>query len=49
MNPNATWSSSLKSYHPYLLPQIVSNNSKFIAFIIACPKMQIVVLDALVF
>jgi hypothetical protein len=28
VNPNATWSISLESYHPYLLPQKVSKNSK---------------------
>jgi hypothetical protein len=28
MNPNATWSSSLESYHLYLMPQKVSKNLK---------------------
>jgi hypothetical protein len=28
VNPRATWSGSLESYHPYLLPQKVSNNPK---------------------
>jgi hypothetical protein len=27
-DPNATWSGSLESYHPYLLPQKVSKNPK---------------------
>jgi hypothetical protein len=28
MSPNVTWSVSLESYHPYLLPQKVSKNQK---------------------
>jgi hypothetical protein len=28
MNPKATWSSSLESYHPNLVPQKVSKNPK---------------------
>jgi hypothetical protein len=28
MNPNATWSVSLESYHPYQQPQKVSKNPK---------------------
>jgi hypothetical protein len=40
VNPKATWSFLLESYHPYLLPQKVLKNIKFIAFIVAYPKIQ---------
>jgi hypothetical protein len=49
VNPKATWSGSLKSYHPYLLSQKVSKNPIFFfaAFIEAYPKMQKAVLASL--
>jgi hypothetical protein len=47
VNPNATWSGSLESYHPYLLSQKVSKFHKFIAFRAACPKTQKAILAAL--
>jgi hypothetical protein len=40
MNPKATWSSSLESYHPYLLPQFFSKIHKILAFIVAYQKTQ---------
>jgi hypothetical protein len=49
MSPNVMYSVSLESYNPYLHPQKVSKNPKFIAFIAACPKMQRAVLALLVF
>jgi hypothetical protein len=48
MNPNATWSTSLESYHPYLQPQKVSKNPLIFAFTIAYPKMKKFILAALV-
>ena len=44
MNPEATWSGSLEIDHPYLLPQKVSKIHKLLAFIIAYPKSQKVIL-----
>jgi hypothetical protein len=38
VNPNATWSGSLESYHPCLLPKKVSKSKKLIAFTATCPK-----------
>jgi hypothetical protein len=46
MNAKATWSGSMDSYHPYLLVQNFSKNQKILAFTIACPKTQKVVLAA---
>jgi hypothetical protein len=38
MNPIVMCSVSLESYHPYLQPQKVFKNPKFIAFTATCPK-----------
>jgi hypothetical protein len=49
VNPKVAWSDSLESYHPYPLPQKVSKIQKFIAFIVAYPKTQKIVLASLEF
>jgi hypothetical protein len=38
MNPNATWSASLESYHPYLQPQKVSKNPQTYCVYNTLPK-----------
>jgi hypothetical protein len=38
VNPKATWSGSLISYHPYLLPQKVSKNPKTYCIHSSLPK-----------
>jgi hypothetical protein len=38
VNPKATWSGSLKSYHLYLLPQKVSKNPKIYYILSNLPK-----------
>jgi hypothetical protein len=48
MNPNTTWSSLLKSYHPYLPLQKVKKICKHIIFTITYPKMQKAILVAFV-
>jgi hypothetical protein len=40
MNPNTTWSGSLKSYHPYLVPQKVPKNSHTFLIYSNMPKKQ---------
>jgi hypothetical protein len=38
MNPNATWSVSLESYHPYLQAQKVSKNPQTLCIHSTLPK-----------
>jgi hypothetical protein len=47
VNPNATWSGSFGSYHPYLLNKF-EKNPKFIAFTSACLKSLKSILATLV-
>jgi hypothetical protein len=47
VSPNATWSGSLESYDPYLCLKKFQKIHKFIAFIVACSKIQKATLTSL--
>jgi hypothetical protein len=49
VNPIATWSSSLESYHPHLLLQKVSKSKNLLYVQVLAKKMQKAILVALEF